>query len=279
MRDTIEAIKNAWVMGAKGRRLGHPVDRCFELLTRPALQAAYALGWWTQRHRVACVWPDEFHVLFDMRLMNSKDTVRQIVDATKRKDNMMTTRSAEELERLKTEFRSTYTGDDAGFDDAFASHLASIDAAAPAPAPAAASAGAGTAKRGSGAKGKGKGGTKGKAQTAAKGKGGAKPAAAKTPKEPKAPKAKAFRPTSDDRKLLNAAAAKAAGKSVKTPRLLPQTKGGTYTEFLQGKVLKLDANGNGSTTLNVVSASDTSKVVGTVNVTVTKGVMKASAGK
>jgi hypothetical protein len=268
------AIKNAWAMGAKGRRLGHPVSRCFEFLNRPELHAAYALGWWTQRHRVACVWPDEFHVLFDMALVNSKDTVRQIVDATKRKDNMMTTRSAEELERLKSEFRSTYTGDDAGFDDAFASHLASIDAAAD---------GGGSAATTGAKAASASGGKKAGAKSAGK-KAAAKPAKAaaakpaKAAKAPAAPKAKAFRPTSDDRKVLNAAAAKAAGKSVKTPRLLPQTKGGTYTEFLQGKVLKLDANGNGSATLNVVAASDTSKVVGTVNVTVTKGVMKASAG-
>jgi hypothetical protein len=96
---------------------------------------------------------------------------------------------------------------------------------------------------------------------------------------PKAPKARGFRPTSDDRKALNAAAAKVAGKNVSTPRLLPTAKGSTYTEFLQGRVLKIDENGNGSTVLNVVAAKEPGTVIGTVTVTVTKGNMTAKPTK
>jgi hypothetical protein len=207
---------------------------------------------------ISCLWPEHFTLLFDMRWAD-EDQAAIIVTAN-RKEKEMTTRTAEEIEALKADFAKTFTGDD--LDTAFAAHLATLDASAPATAAAAPKAAAG--KKGASAK---------KASTAKAAPAKATKAAA--PKAAKEPKAKAFRPSSEDRKALNAAAAKAAPKDTKTPRLLPTGKDQTYTDFLQGKVLKLDANGNGETTLNVVSAKEPKTVVGQVKVTVKNGTMKA----
>lgn len=268
-------LANAWNMGAQGFRLGHPVTRGKSVLWKPDCIAAYIVGWWTQSYfharphdgsgRISCLFPEHFTLLFDMR-MADEDQVAIIMQAN-RKERPMTTRTNEELAALRGEFEKSYTGDAAGFDDAFASHLASIDAttapgeAAPAPKQAAKKA---TAKKGA------------KAKPAAKAKAAPK---AKAAKAPKAPRAKAFRPSSDDRRTFNAAAAKVAGKDVKTPRLLPADGKSTYTDFLQGKVMKLDENGSGSTDLSVVSAKEPKKVLGTVTVTVTKGTVKAVGKK
>lgn len=180
-------------------------------------------------------------------------------------------RTAEELAALKAEYTDTFDAwaaaeREAGrevnvtFDEAFDGHLKALDAEAaeaagtatetPAPNPAPAP----TAKK------------------------GGKKADAK-PKEPKAPKAKAFRPTADDRKALNAAALDAAtkAKAEGTPRLKPAS--GTYSDFLSGKVLKLDEKGNGSVTLDVVTAKAMDTVVGKVDVTVKGGAMTAKGKK
>lgn len=199
---------------------------------------------------------DDFHLLSESVQVNSDNSNR-----ASRKETLMATRTAEELESLKNDFSKTYTGDPAGLDAAFQSHLETLDAAATTDAPAKAK----SSKKGAGKKAGAK---------------AAKPAkAAKAPKAPAAPRPKGFRPTSDDRKAFNAAAAKAAGKDVKAPRLVPQGKGQTYSDFLSGKVLKLDADGNGETKLNVVSAKDTKTILGTVTVTVTKGKVKATGAK
>lgn len=259
------AAFNAWTMGVESRLMGKTNTGWKNqfLEDRPSLPAWWLLGFYaTEATR------DAFQFLFDMNRLN-EELVTRIVNANKRRINV-TTRTAEELAKLRSDFTETY-GDAPveGFEAAFAAHLAELDAASP-PAEAAAPApkkgkGGGTANKGTGSKGKGKG--------AEKGKGASKP------KAPAAPKAKAFRATSADRQTFNAAAAKVAGKDVKTPRLLPKDGKSTYTDFLQGKVLKLDASGNGSTVLNVVSAKDTKTVLGTVTVEVKGGKVKATGAK
>lgn len=250
----IPAISNAWHMGAQGRRLGHPVTRCWHVLTRRTLQAAYVLGWWHQAHRVKCIWPDDFTVLFDMRTLEGNQIA--IILNANRKERRMTTRTNDELAALRSEYD---TANPDGGDEGFAAHLASIDAtavtSAEVDAPAAKPAKAAKAP---------------KAAKAAK--------APKAEKPAKTPKPKAFRPSSEDRQAFNAAAAKVVGKDGGTARMVPAS-GGTYTDFLQGKTLKLDADGSGSTVLNVVTAKEPKAVLGTVTVTVTKGKVKATGAK
>ena len=170
----------------------------------------------------------------------------------------MTTRTAEELEALKTDYRTnTYDPyaaeaqangqEPQDFEEAFAAHLAALDAE---PTP---------------------------ADEPAKPKG-AKPKAGKPKKADKPAKEKkprGFRASSEDRKTINAAAAKVAAKAKVEGkvRCLPQD-GQSYTDFLQGRVLKVDAEGNGSVTLDVVPVKD-SKAVGSITVTVKAGVLSA----
>ena len=186
-------------------------------------------------------------------------------------------RTAEELEQLKNDYQPTYDAyaqqqrdegfEPQSFDDAFGAHLEALDAevspnpednetvGAPKVAPA-----------------------KGKKAPAKKAP--AKKAAAKKAKEPKAPKPKAFRPTSEDRKTVNAAgeAALKAAKVEGTPRF-KLVDGSPYVEFLQGRALKLDADGNGSMELAVYAAKDVNTRVGTVALTVKKGVLTAKGKK
>jgi hypothetical protein len=231
---------------------------------RPLLAYAWIIGWWTKHNRRNwSIDPMNFSVCSDMNSVDSEEVKRIIGINKKRKEHNMATRSQDELTALRSEFNSTYTGPADQADAAFADHLANLDAGVEVE----------NAATTTPAKAKGK--KAAKPAKAAKGKKAATPA----PKKPAASRAKAFRPTSADRKTFNAAAAKVAGKDVKAPRLVPQAKGMTYTDFLQGKVLKLDENGSGSTALNVVSAADTKTVLGTVTVTVTKGNVKATGAK
>lgn len=263
--------RRAFGDGAHARRGGLGINRGDQFYTplERDEREQWVRGWRAQSLCSALGYPktvsaDDFHLSFD-----TEQVLRWKTNKANRKELAMTTRSADELETLRNDYRTnTYDPYVAGlsegqtaqpFEEAFAAHLAAIDAQT------------GAAPKKSGGKGGGK-------KAAAK-KGGAKKAAApKKAKEPKAPRAKAFRPSSDDRKTFNAAAAKVAGKDVKAPRLLP-AGGQTYTDFLQGKVLKLDADGNGSTVLNVVSAKDTKTVLGTVTVEVTANKVKATGAK
>ena len=144
------------------------------------------------------------------------------------------------------------------FDEAFENHLAELDKA---------EAEAAGTKTDDGNKGD-------------KPKAAAKPKAAPKPKGPVG-----FRATGDQRKVLNAAAQlvlEQHNKGIKEdkdklsgkPRLLPRQslkaqKGFTYTDFLQGKLLKT-TDGNGSIELDVVMGRDNT-VIGKIAIDVKGG--------
>lgn len=265
-----KTLRTAFAEGAKAKRAGITPDRVHQFYDSSAkypqpigtMKYAWMSGWEFQ-----ALWPDravtsyDFELCFDMERLKMGLLKRTDALTIDRKEMNMGTRSAEELEQLKADYRTnTYDPYVAGlaegqqpqdFDAAFAAHLEALDAAD-----------IGKAK------------PKGAKPTKP-----AKPAKAKGTKEAKAKGPSGFRPSSDDRKALNAAADKAKGKAEGTARLLPQQKGATYTDFLQGKVLKVDAEGNGETTLNVVTTKSKDTVVGTVTVTVKKGVLTAKAAK
>lgn len=200
-------------------------------------------------------------------------------------------RTAEELEALKASYRSDvydpYASEETAagrtpqnFDEAFAAHLEALDAesAGPTDADNAIAGDPGTApapaKKATGKKASAKTG----AAKTGKATGNTAP---KAPAAAKEPKGRSFRPTSDDRKAVNAAAQKALGKegTGRNHRVL-LADGSPYVDFLQGRALKLDADGNGGPlTLNVFLAADLKTVKGTVTVTVKKGAMSAVGKK
>lgn len=248
--------KKAYDDGASLRRAGGNVSMIIDVFPTIGEKAALMLGFRDQTENNRTRIDSSFLLTYDKRKVDvSKPTNEQ---------KEMTMRTAEELEAIKAEYQTAYDpyaeGEKAAgrepqaFDEAFAAHLAAIDA-----------------------------------EVAGKTTEEAKPAkptkAKKEPKakpEPKAKQPKAFRPTSADRAALNVIGADviAKAKVEGTPRFLPNASGfTTYADFLSGKQLKLDADGNGATSLNVVTAKDTATVVGVIEVTVKKGVMSANGKK
>lgn len=271
-----KGLKRAFDDGALAQRGGCPLARALLIFDTREEKAAAGAGWIAQKENIGRT--VKFTLPFDID--HWEGVVEQKLNQPRStKGTDMATRTKEELDKLRDEyFNDLYKPyadaekaagrEPQDFDEAFNAHLAELDKEAaeqtaadidgtetPAPAP---------ANKG---KGKGKGGTK-------------KPAKPKTERKPRP---KAFRPTSDDRKALNAAAADAAtkAKAEGTPRMKPQKgdPGDTYSDFLTGKTLKLDENGNGDCSLDVVTAKDMDTVIGRVDVTVRKGEMKAKGVK
>lgn len=267
---------DAYDQGAQHRRAGVSLDRTMQNFVGDEAKTMAAMGWRTQQAH-----PREV-VTCHFFLTHAGCKVCSANQASKEK--VMTTRTAEELQQLRTDYEAVYNpyaeGERAAgrepepFDAAFQAHLETLDAeAAGQAAPSGVAGGEAATGKATGKK------AGGKKAGGAKATGATKPKAEAKPKAAKEPKPKGFRPAADDRKTVNAAAAAAlkAAKVEGTPRL--KVGADPYVEFLQGRALKLDANGNGSLDLNVVTAADMATVVGVVTVTVKKGTMTAKGRK
>lgn len=268
---SVSALKKAFADGAHAKRGGVRREFANEVFdkngkwTQPigTLQVAWIAGWDQQSanpgQRVVA---DDFSLCFDMVALKG-GLLRRTHAPLEEKEMNMPTRTKKQLDELRTKYRTeTYDAyaeqarannqEPQDFEEAFSAHLTALDAAEPTPAA-------------QPAKPKG-----------AKPKAAPKPKAAKPVKE-RGPRG--YRATSEDRKLINAAAEQ-VGKRAKVEskvRCLPQD-GQTYSDFLSGRVLKIDADGNGSTTLDVVPTKD-SKSVGTILVTVSGGKLSAKPTK
>lgn len=270
-------LLKAFGEGAHARRGGARRDLRLEIYdssfrgAQPngTLQEAWAGGFDTQAaHGGRKIVADDFALCFDTETL-TKGLLKRHDPAIVQQGEMEMTRTAAELEALRNSYQNDVYDPYAAeaekngqvpqpFDEAFAAHLAALDAAGPTEAPPPAK-----------AKGKGKAAPKAK-----------EPKAPKAPKEPKAPagpRTVGFRATSEDRKTINAAAAKLLPKDAKGGcRCLPQD-GQTYSDFLQGRVLKV-TDGNGEATLNVVTGKN-ADVIGAIKLTVKDGKLTASPVK
>lgn len=291
--------RRAFDDGAHARRGGIKLDRTLLIFGMPGSPDPLDLRGWAQSGWMAQKQRPLYRVNYSFYLNLIRSKVGGLNKQPREsKGNAM--RTEEELSALKAEYQTVYDPyaeaekaagrEPQPFDEAFNAHLEALDAEGTTGDTTQAGTGddnaAGAADNGGdvaieqaqaaeAAKATGAKAT-GKAKATPAPKATAKPKA--TP-APKAAKPKAFRPTGEDRKALNVAAAAAlkAAKVEGTARMKPDS--GTYSDFLSGKVLKLDADGNGSATLNVVTASAMETVVGKVDVTVKKGAMTAKGRK
>lgn len=259
--------KDAYNQGAQHKRGGITLDRTMMNMEGDDLKAFASYGWDDQKAR-----PDiKIDFSFFLAHVHDKVTPAEKYSSNRKEQNMK--RNAAQLAAAKAEYQTVYDPYAAAetaagrtpqpFDEAFAAHLEALDAEEanrPGDNVNAGATGADAATVGD------------KPKAAAKPKADAKPKAA--------PKPKGFRPTSDDRKAVNAAAdavLKAAKVEGAARCKLPN--GDPYVDFLQGKHIKLDAEGNGSGQLNVFAAAKLDASLGVVNVTVKKGVMTAKGVK
>jgi hypothetical protein len=261
--------KDAYNQGAQHKRGGISLDRTLMNMEGDDLKAYASYGWDDQKAR-----PD-IKIDFSFFLAHVQDKVTPAENYSSNRKEQKMKRNAAQLAAAKTEYQAVYDPYAAAetaagrtpqpFDEAFAAHLEALDAEAGRPGD----------EVNAGAAGE-------DAETV-----GVKPAKAKVepkakaePKEKAAPKPKGFRPTSDDRKAINAAAESVlkAAKAEGVARCkLPD--GSPYVDFLQGKFIKLDADGNGSGQLNVFAAALLDASLGVVNVIVKNGVMTAKGVK
>lgn len=261
--------KRAYNDGASLRRAGGAVSSIIDVFSSIDEKASLMLGFRDQHENNRTRIDSSFLMAYEQRKVgvSKPRNMKEIIMRTK-----------EELAAAEAAYREVYdpyatAEQEAGrepqpFDEAFAAHLEALDAdAAAATTGDVADVAIATA-------------TKAKPEKAAKPVKAKKEPKAKPAPKPKAPKA--FRPTSADRAAINVvgkdilAKAKVEGAA----RFLPAVDGfATYADFLSGKQLKLDADGNGTTTLKVVTARDSATVLGVIEITVKKGVMSAKGRK
>lgn len=260
------AILRAFVDGAHAKRGGARPNFCDELFNEHSplriwreQRLAWIGGYEYQKERPGVkIGPDDFPLCFDMNALKGGYVRRLNATAINTGEQEMT-RTAKQLEALRNDYRTNVYDPYAAeaekngqtpqdFDEAFNAHLAALDAA---------------------------GDTGGEAKPAPK---ASKPSKApKAPKEPAGPRTVGFRASSEDRKTINEAAAKVLPKDAKgKARCVPQD-GQTYSDFLQGKVLKV-TDGNGTADLNVV-VGRSNDVVGAIRLTVKDGKLSAAPVK